>query len=76
MLPKVAALAAYGIALLAIYGSYTQVSALRLGQDSQPFYWSRRGTRISGLYRGGQWEPTPNRRAYSDFRGGGSGAGK
>lgn len=40
------------------------------------FYWPRRDTTISGFNQGNGWAPTPNRATYSQFRGGGSGAGK
>jgi len=76
MLPKIAAAAAFGIAILAIAGSYSQMSALRLRQQNQPLYWPRRRTPISGLRYDNRWQPTPNRSDYDDFRGGGVGAGK
>lgn len=76
MLPKFAALGAFAIALLAILGSYSQMSALRLGQQSQPLYWPHRRTHLSGMRTQNRWQPAPNRRAYESFPGGGIGAGK
>ncbi|MBD1875765.1 hypothetical protein H6F75_19975 [Nodosilinea sp. FACHB-131] len=76
MLPKLAALGAFAIAILAIVGSYGQMSALRLGQQSQPLYWPHRSTRLSGLRTNNTWKPSPNRSAYEGFQGGGIGVGK
>ena len=76
MLPKLAAVGAFIVALLAILGSYSQVTALHLRQESQPLYWPRRGTTLSGVRSNDRWQPIPNRNVYSDFRGGGIGAGK
>lgn len=76
MLPKFAISAAVLVAILAIVGAYSQVSALHLYQQSQPFYWSHRGTRISGIRYGNRWQPTVDRRDYGNFRGGGIGSGK
>lgn len=76
MLPKLITTAAYAIAILAIVGSYSQMSALNLHQQNQSFFWSRRGTSISGTRYGNTWHPAPNRSGYDSFRGGGIGAGK
>jgi hypothetical protein len=76
MLPKLAAAGAFLIALLAILGSFSQVTALHLRQESQPLYWPRRGTTISGLRYNNRWQPRANRADYGEFRGGGIGAGK
>lgn len=76
MASKLAATAAVVIAILAILGSYTQMSALRLEQQSQPFYWPHRRTYISGVRYRNRWQPTPNRSDYDSFRGGGIGSGK
>jgi hypothetical protein len=76
MLPKIAALGAFGIAILAILGSYSQITALNLRQENQSLYWARRGTHVSGRRYNNRWYPSPNRSNYDDFRGGGIGAGK
>lgn len=79
MLSKVTAFAVLAIALLAIYGSYTQISALNVSQNrprQQRYYWGRRGMILSGRRYRDRWEPTPNRETYSTFRGGGIGSGK
>ncbi|MEO0854533.1 MAG: hypothetical protein AAFY15_13675 [Cyanobacteria bacterium J06648_11] len=76
---KLIAFATLAIALLAIYASYTQFSALNVSQSSQPrqrYYWGRRGMILSGRRYGDRWEPTPDRETYSTFRGGGIGSGK
>ena len=76
MLPKLTAAAALVIALLAIIGAYSQMSALNVGQRRQTFYWPSQGTRLSGLRYGNQWQPTPTRSSYEGFSGGGTGTGK
>lgn len=76
MLSKLFASVAMGVAIATILAGYTQRSALRLGQDKQPDYWPRRGTSLSGGYRGGVWVPLPSRRGFGGFRGGGPSAGK
>ena len=76
MLSKIIATAAFAFAILAIFGSYSQMSALRLRQQSQPFFLPHRGTAISGLRYNNRWQPSPNRSDYDDFRGGGIGVGK
>lgn len=76
MLPKLIAASALIIAVLAVWGSFTQISALNLGQSQQPFYRPYYGTRLSGMRYGGQWQPTPARSSYEGFSGGGTGAGK
>lgn len=76
MLTNLSVIAAYAIAVLAIFGSYTQASALNLQQERQVFYWPRRGTVLSGRYRGSDWVPLPSRSTYQGFSGGGPGAGK
>lgn len=76
MLPKIFAGVALLIAVLTIFGGYTQRSALSLRQESQPLYFPRHNTGISGYYFGGNWQPTPFRSDYGDFRGGGPSAGK
>lgn len=76
MLPKLITTATYAIAILAIVGSYSQMSALHLHQQNQSFFWPHRRTSISGIRYHNSWQPTPNRSEYDSFRGGGIGAGK
>lgn len=76
MLPKLAAAGAFIIAILAIAGSFSQITALHLGQQSQPLFWPHRGTTISGVRHNNSWQPRANRGDYGNFRGGGIGAGK
>lgn len=76
MLTNLSVIAAYLIAGLAVWGSYTQASALNLQRERQTFYWPRQGTVLSGRYRGNSWEPLPSRSTYRNFTGGGPGAGK
>ena len=76
MLPKITATVAFAVAILAIGGGYSQMSALRLRQESQPFYLPHRGAYISGIRYNNRWHPNPNRIGYAGFRGGGIGAGK
>ncbi|MGF1536900.1 MAG: hypothetical protein ACFB4J_10520 [Elainellaceae cyanobacterium] len=76
MLPKLIAATALVVTVLAIGGSYSQMSALNLGQDQQPFYRPYWGTQLSGVRYGGAWQPTPLRSSYEGFSGGGPGAGK
>lgn len=73
---KILTLLALTIASLTIYAGYTQRSALMLRQESQPLYWSRHGTSVSGRYSRGSWYASPDRATYGSFRGGGPGAGK
>ncbi|NBD17116.1 MAG: hypothetical protein GVY04_13540 [Cyanobacteria bacterium] len=76
MLPKIFASIAFLIAVLTIFASYTQRSALALRQESQPLYLPRHNTGISGYYFGGSWRPTRLRSDYGSFRGGGPSSGK
>ncbi|AFY65390.1 hypothetical protein [Geitlerinema sp. PCC 7407] len=76
MLTKLFAVVAIAIAMGAIYGSYTQRSALHLGQEAQAAYWPRHGTRLSGHYHNSVWVPLPSRTVYGGFQGGGPGVGK
>jgi len=76
MLPKIFAGVTLAIAILTVFASYTQRSALSLRQESQPFYIPRHNTGISGYYFGGNWQTTPLRSDYGNFRGGGPGSGK
>ncbi|MEM6446945.1 MAG: hypothetical protein AAFY57_07220 [Cyanobacteria bacterium J06642_2] len=76
MLPKLTAFGTLLIALLAIFGSYSQISALNLSQQRQRYYWPRRGTVLSGRRYRDRWVPVPGRTVYGEFRGGGIGSGK
>ncbi len=73
---KLFAVAAFLIASLTIWAGYTQQSALLLRQETQPFYWRRHNTSLSGRYRNNVWVETPNRSSYGTFRGGGPSVGK
>lgn len=73
---KLFAATALVISFGAIAASYTQPSALILRQETQPYYWPRHGTDLSGRYQGSIWVPLPSRTAYSSFRGGGPSTGK
>lgn len=73
---KLFAVAAFLIASLTIWAAYTQRSALQLRQETQPSYWPRHNTSLSGRYRNNIWIETPNRSAYGTFRGGGPSVGK
>ena len=76
MLSRILALAALLITLMGIWAAYTQSSALLLRQETQPLYWPRYGTLLSGRYRNQSWQATPSRSSYGGFRGGGPSAGK
>jgi hypothetical protein len=77
MLTKVLTLSTIVIALLTLWMAYTQQAALVLRQESQMQHWSRYNTVTSGRYLSstGSWQYS-SRETYSDFRGGGPGAGK
>lgn len=76
MLPKLTALATLTIAVLAIFGSYTQISALNLTQERQRYYWPRRRTYLVGRRYRDRWIGAPGRTTYGSFRGGGIRSGK
>ncbi len=76
MLTKFYALGAIAIAVLTVRSAYSYQSAFVLRQENQNNYAVRRGTRLSGVYRGGYWQASPSRADYPDFRGGGLGTGK
>ncbi len=76
MLTKLFAAATIGIVATSIFAAYTQRSAFQLRQERQSNHWRRRGTTMSGRYRGGIWVVSPARRSYSGFRGGSLGVGK
>ena len=76
MLDKIYTFGSLAIAGLAINTAVSYPSAFVLRRENQSEYTSRRGSRISGVYLGGYWQPSPSRGDYPEFRGGGLNAGK
>ena len=76
MLNKIYSFGAIIIAILAIYLALADRSALVLREEDQSNYVVRGGTRLSGVYIDNNWQPSPSRAEYSEFKGGGLGVGK